>query len=81
MRVDGFVCVFVSHRLSPRYLPDFVLHGTTENADQAFQGKVLKDLAHTVKVCMCMCMCLYMYICVCVHMMKMLVLVAELSIL
>ena len=41
---------FLPCSLSPRYLPDFVLHGTSESADQAFQDKLLKDLAHTVKV-------------------------------
>lgn len=50
--MSTFMCAFSSllRRLSPRYLPDFVLHGTTESADQAFQDKLLKDLAHTVKV-------------------------------
>ena len=46
-----YVCIC---RLSPRYLPDFVLHGTSESADQAFQEKLSKDLAHVVKVC-CQC--------------------------
>ena len=36
-------------RMSPRYLPDFVLHGTSEAATPT-QDKLSKDLAHIVKV-------------------------------
>jgi len=41
---------FPLSRVSPKYLPDFVLHGTTQNMDEELQEKLIRDLAHAIKV-------------------------------
>ena len=71
-----FFTPFVVCSHSAHYLPDFVLHGTSQSYG-TFKEELMGDLTNVIKVCVnmyehapvcvCTCVCVYIYMCVYVH--------------